>query len=131
MPTNVRSWLLVTTVVVIGLGTLAGATRSIAPHKTVQEVSLVARGMAFTQEGSETENPEIRVKAGQRIRIRFRNEDPGVDHALSLPAFNLRSAVLKPGQEAYIDLIPRAPGRTSYECTLHSKMMRGTLVILD
>jgi len=130
MPTRVRSWLIRATVMVVGLSALAAAHGIVAPRKAVQEVSLVARGMAFTLEGSETENPEIRVKVGQRVRIQFRNEDPGVDHALSLPALNLRSAIVKPGQETYLDLVPRTPGRTGYECTFHSRMMQGTLIIL-
>jgi plastocyanin len=131
MPTRTRSWLIRATVLLVGLGALAGAPRIVAPPKAVHEITLVARGMAFTLEGLETENPEIRVTVGQHVRIRFRNEDPGVDHVLSLPGLNLRSEVVKPGQQAYLELVPKTPGRTSYECTLHSRMMQGTLVILQ
>jgi len=131
MPTRTQSWLIRATVLLVGLGALAGAPRLVAPPKTVHEITLVARGMAFTLEGAKTENPEIRVTVGQQVRIRFRNEDPGVDHVLSLPALNLRSAIVKPGQEAVLDLVPRTPGRTTYECTLHSRMMQGTLVMLE
>jgi plastocyanin domain-containing protein len=129
MPKPVRAWLLRATIILVGLGALAGAPQLVGSRKQVQEVTLVARDMAFTREGSEEENPEIRVKAGQRVRIRFRNEDPGIDHILDLPELAVQSPLVKPGQEALLDFLPKLPGRTSYECTLHSRMMRGNLVI--
>lgn len=131
MPTRVRSWLIRAIVVAVGLGALAGAPRIVSPRKPVQEICLVARGMAFTLEGSEIENPEIRIKAGQRVRLRFRNEDPGVDHVLRLPALDLSTAVVKPGREAHLDFVFEEPGRSGYECTLHAMMMQGALVIQE
>ena len=130
MPTRVKSWLVRAGVVLVGLGALAGASQLAGSRRPVQEVTLVARDMAFMREGSEVENPEIRVRAGQRVRIRFRNEDPGIDHVLRLPKLELESAIVKPGEEAFLEFLPKAPGRSSYECTLHSRMMQGSLVIV-
>jgi len=130
MRTDFRHWVTVVVVLAVSLGLLAGA-RTLNSHRpAVQELTLVARGMSFRLEGSCNENPEIRLRVGGHVRVRFRNEDTGVEHGLTIPEFGLQTGILKAGQEQILDLVPRSPGRFAYHCALHSRMMQGTLVVI-
>ncbi|OFW13036.1 MAG: hypothetical protein A3F70_05905 [Acidobacteria bacterium RIFCSPLOWO2_12_FULL_67_14] len=94
-----------------------------------REITLVARGMAFyLADDPATPNPEIVVRAGERIRVVLRNDARGMAHDFAVPA---ASAVLRPIQWSESDDVvfdaPDAPGAYAYECRPHRLMMRGTL----
>lgn len=70
----------------------------------------------------------IRVEAGVPVRIVFRREESAAcSEQVVFPAFG-RSAMLPPGEEVAVDLLPREPGE--YEFTCGMSMLRGTLVVL-
>lgn len=94
-----------------------------------RELIIVAKGMAFRIEGLPLENPDIRLAEGQRVVLRFRNQDPGVEHELGIPALGIRTEVLEYGQEASFVLVPRKAGQFLYRCVLHPAMMQGKLLV--
>jgi hypothetical protein len=95
----------------------------------VRSIDVVVRDMAFYVDGGTTPNPEIRLKAGERIRLRVRNEDAGMRHDFAISAWTVATKMLQErGEEDVIEFrVPEARGTSSYTCTPHRKMMSGAL----
>lgn len=119
--------LIATVVVCVVVGAIAVAvTRT--PDR---EITLVARGMAFYLEGDpSTPNPTITVRAGERVRITLRNEDPGFVHDFAVPAIDDAVDQVRWNEAAAETFdMPPAPGRYDYICRPHQLMMSGTLIV--
>jgi len=102
-----------------------------ADSRARREIVLVVRGMAFYLDGQfETVNPTLRFRAGERVRVVVRNEEPGVTHNFAVPAWKVKTRELHGGGADGVEfVVPAAPGRQDYQCTPHSTMMRGTIEI--
>ena len=99
---------------------------------TPREIRIVARDMAFYLEGSAEPNPVVRVRRREHVRVVFVNEDAGMKHDFSVPAWGLVGQVLSGRGET--SLIFRAPARGSvgtYACTPHAAMMKGTIMAVE
>jgi plastocyanin len=96
-----------------------------------REIRLVVRDMTFYLEGQDVPNPTLRVRAGEQIRLVLRNEDPGMDHDLTIKSWNVATATLeKKGEEAAVRFrVPDRRGVETYTCTPHAEMMQGAIHI--
>ena len=96
-------------------------------------IVLVARDMAFyleTPGGEPLANPTLAVRAGERIEIVLRNEDPGMHHDLVVEAWSLHSDPVAFGEMTRVRLeVPDAAGETDYLCSFHPRMMRGEILV--
>jgi plastocyanin len=92
-------------------------------------VNLVVRDMAFYVDGNPEPNPTIVVKSGEQIKLRLRNDEPGMRHDFTVKAWEVATRLLEDrGEEDTISFrVPDARGSTTYICTPHAKMMSGTL----
>jgi plastocyanin len=101
-----------------------------ARDSTAREIRIVARDMTFYLEGSAEPNPVLRVRRGEDVRIVLVNQDAGMKHDFTVPAWGLETKVLSGRGETSISF--RAPanvGSGTYACTPHSTMMRGTIAV--
>ena len=96
-----------------------------------REIRVVARDMTYYVDGEKTPNPTLRVKAGERIRLVLRNEDPGMTHDFAVAAWQLGTKTLteKGEWDAVVFRVPEQRGTIPYQCTPHSEMMKGTISI--
>jgi plastocyanin len=96
----------------------------------VREIHLVAKDMTFYVEGQNSPNPTLDVRLGERIRLVFRNVDPGMSHDFTIRSWSVGTRVLKgKGEDAIEFTVPRTRGAHAYTCTPHSQMMGGTIVV--
>lgn len=97
----------------------------------VRELRIVTRDMSFYVEGQAEANPTITFKAGERVKLVLRNEDPGMKHDFAVTAWGVGTKLLEDrGEEDAITFqVPGARGTAAYHCTPHAKMMSGTLRI--
>ena len=93
-----------------------------------REIRLVVHEMAFYLEGDSTPNPEIVVKAGERVRVVVHNNERGVNHDFAVPAVRAAVDTLKWNEEGEVTFdVPDVPGTYEYICRPHMLMMKGTL----
>ena len=118
-------WITIT-VVVMMLGALAAALARPAPR----EVTLVARGMTFYLENGDLPNPTLTFKAGDRVRIVFKNQDRGIQHNFAVPSFKAELDPIGWNQSSDVVFdVPENPGTYEYWCRPHMMMMRGTIIV--
>ena len=110
--------------ILLGAVTLAGTQVIPLGKPTTRQVTLEARGAAF----SDT-NPTIEARVGERIRIRVRNTDPGVLHAIAVPELSPKVQEVKWGETAELEVTATAPGTYEYKCPQHCPLMRGKIVV--
>jgi plastocyanin len=126
-----KSWI-VAVVMLVGIagGVAVAVTRSTrAPAP--REIVLVARGMAFYVEGVSVANPPIVLNAGETVRLTLKNEAPGLQHDLAVPAFMAAIDPIAAGQVRTLTFTaPATPTTTDYLCRPHATMMRGRLQVL-
>jgi plastocyanin len=118
--------------IVIGIAALAATLLPIVASSNqdaVRDIHLVVREMTFYVEGSTEPNPVIKFRAGERVRIRLRNEDPGMRHDFSIRSWAISTKMLEERgeQDEILFRVPTAPGTETYRCTPHAKMMSGTI----
>ena len=108
-----------------------GATSATSTSSDPRVVKLVVRDMAFYVEGHAEPNPTLVLKAGERVELRLRNDEPGMRHDFAIKAWDVGTRLLEDrGQEDTITFrVPETRGTTTYTCTPHAKMMSGTLRI--
>ena len=107
-------------------GAIALSARGSAPR----EIRVVVRDMNFYLDGRTEENPTLRLRAGEAVRLVLRNEDEGMTHDFAVPGWNAATKRIEAGEEAAVTF--RAPDRASsqpYKCRPHSKMMQGTILV--
>jgi uncharacterized cupredoxin-like copper-binding protein len=89
-----------------------------------QAVKLVAKEFAF-------EPKEIRVKAGQPVRLVLENKGV-IEHDLVLDKLGVKTSPIQPGKTAEVTFTPKAKGRYPIVCSVpgHKEAgMTGTLVV--
>lgn len=98
------------------------------PAAPVREIRLEARGITFNGD-----NPTLSARVGERLRIIVRNAEPGpVPHDLRLVGPGVRTTrLLKPGDEATLEVVLDRPGRYVYGCSLHPGLMDGVIEVQD
>lgn len=95
-----------------------------------REIVLVARDMSFYLDGAGAENPTLRLKAGEDIRLVLRNEEPGVTHDVVVSAWKVATRRLQARErDAVVFRVPDVPGRYEYLCNPHASMMRGIIEV--
>ena len=92
-----------------------------------RELLLVARGMTFTLPSDpDTANPVIRIRPGERVRLTFRNDAPGLMHNFEIPAWNIKTDQIRGGASTSVTFtVPSQQGRHQYICAPHANMMHG------
>jgi plastocyanin len=127
-----RSWFIVAAVVTgATLLPIAVASRDPAASTGPREIHLIAKDMAFYLEGHGVPNPPLQVRAGEQIRLVLRNETPGMSHDFVIRPWQVQTRMLqKMGEEAVVSFrVPDHSGSTTYSCTPHAEMMRGSISI--
>jgi plastocyanin len=96
-----------------------------------REVVLVVRDMTFYADGRfDAANPALKLRAGERVRLVLRNEDPGMRHNFSVPAWDVATRELNGEGATSVDfVVPRTRGTHEYVCSPHALMMRGVIEI--
>jgi plastocyanin len=102
-----------------------------ASRESEREVRLVAIDRTFYVEGQPTPNPTLTFRAGERIRLVFRNEDDGMRHDLKIPEWNLAVPPIQGRGERALTFRVPATSRAvvSYACTPHSSSMVGSIEV--
>ena len=95
----------------------------------IRDISIVVRDMTFYVDGGSDPNPAITVRAGERVRLRLRNEDAGMRHDFTIQAWTVATELLEDrGEEDEIVFrVPETRGTQTYRCTPHATMMSGTI----
>ncbi len=117
--------------VLLGLAALAGFAMRAAARPEPRTVVLTARDMAFWTGEDSTPNPTLVAAPGEALRLELRNQDRGMAHDLALPALGRATPILdRVGESAALELrAPDEPGDYEYVCSMHSRLMRGTLTV--
>ena len=93
-----------------------------------RELRLIVKDMTYYVEGNPEPNPTLVFRAGEKVRVVLKNEDPGMDHDFTVPRWEVKTKLLEGrGQDAVVIKVPKARGSDTYVCTPHAKMMRGTV----
>ena len=100
-------------------------------NESVRSIEIVARDMAFYVNDGSDPNPAITLRAGERVRIRVRNQDPGMRHDFVIKPWTVSTKLLQDrGEEDVIEFrVPDERGTLAYTCTPHAKMMSGTILV--
>jgi plastocyanin len=105
---------------------LSGADSGVS----VREIRIVARDMTFYVDGQPAPNPTLHARAGERLRIVFRNADVGMSHDFVVRPWRVNTRLLKGrGEDAIEFTVPLTRGTYLYTCTPHAEMMSGMLVV--
>lgn len=96
---------------------------------TVRSVEIVVRDMAFYVDGNAEPNPVITLRAGERVRVRVKNEDAGMRHDFTIKAWTVGTRTLADrGEEDVVEFrVPGERGTQTYQCTPHPKVMTGRI----
>jgi plastocyanin len=120
-------------IIVVTVGAVLALVLAILPivgAAEPREIIITAREMAFYTPGLAEENPTIHVVPGERVRLTLVNEDEGFDHDLVVSDWKTGiDAIRGRGRASIVLQAPDQPGRTTYICTLHSSMMKGTIEV--
>ncbi len=77
------------------------------------------------------EPAEIRVREGERVRLRIIGDD--VVHGLAIPDLGVTVPEIKPGEESIVEFTADKPGAYPFFCTVlcspRHGYMRGTLIV--
>jgi plastocyanin len=126
-----RKGVLVTAAVVVVAAVAVALLPMLASSSSndVRAIDIVVRDMAFYVGDDPTPNPEILFKAGERVRVRVRNEDAGMRHDFTIKAWAVATKMLEDrGEEDVVEFqVPDTPGLSAYACTPHPRMMTGTI----
>jgi plastocyanin len=108
----------------------AGVLALQAQHRAPREIRLVVRSMTFYLDGAADPNPTLRLKRGERVRFVVRNEDAGMYHDFVVSGWDAASGLIAGKTQAAVALrAPSQAGSTSYHCTPHQQLMRGTILV--
>ena len=119
----------ITTAALAGVWLLVAAGCVTPPPR---EIQLVARGMSFVLAADpETRNPTIHLRAGERVRVMFRNDAPGLIHDFQIPAWGVKTESIRAGETTeLVFTAPNAPGLTEYLCRPHAELMHGMVEVI-
>jgi plastocyanin len=101
-----------------------------ARPSVAREIRVVARGMTFYLDGGTDPNPTLRLRAGEEVRLVFRNDDAGLRHDFTIPEWGVvTKRVEGKGETSVTFRTPDRPTTRVYQCTPHSAMMKGTIAV--
>jgi plastocyanin len=124
-----RFFVVAATIVCLGVGALLARGAGNAESEP-REVVLVVRDMAFYLNGTGGENPKLRLRSGERIRLVLKNEEPGVTHDFAVSDWKVATRRLQGGGEDVVTFrVPDRAGRYEYLCNPHASMMRGIIEV--
>ena|SRR5215204_1114806 len=104
--------------------------RLVATREEIRELRITARDMSFQVENLGGLNPTMALTAGEQVKVTIRNEDKGMQHDFTIPAWGVRTGVVEWGSERSITFrVPTNASALSYICTPHSAMMSGRIVV--
>jgi plastocyanin len=107
-----------------------GLGRNASSASAPREIVLVARDMSFYLDGAGAENPTLRLRAGEHIRLVLKNEEPGVVHDFAVSAWKLGTRRLQSRErDAVTFRVPDSLGQYEYLCNPHASMMRGIIEV--
>jgi plastocyanin len=88
------------------------------------EAAAGAAGAPETAAGGGPANPPLVLRAGERVRLTIRNEEPGpVDHNFKIPGLSVRcSAPIPPGEQTTLEFTVPKDGVYTYTCCSHPGM---------
>ena len=113
-------------VLLAAAGVLALSAQDPAPR----EIRLVVRNMTFYVDGAADPNPTLRLRRGEQVRFVVRNEDAGMHHDFVVSGWDAASGLIAGKTQATVALrAPSQTGSTSYHCTPHQQLMRGTILV--
>ena len=75
------------------------------------------------------QNSAIEVNVGDFVRLKVKNTDMMMKHDFALPALDLTTGILEPGEYGEIEFRAMMVGELEYICTLHPDQMNGLIVI--
>lgn len=95
----------------------------------VREITVVAKDMAFYVDGASEPNPTIVLRAGEEVRIRLVNQDPGMRHDFVIDGWTVATKLLEErGAEDVVAVrVPEERGTETYQCRPHTRMMTGSI----
>lgn len=130
---NIKRLVLFITLIVVLAGVSGTIFAPTAPSRAVREIVIVAKDMTFiidSLESSGAANPTLTVKAGQKVTIVLRNDDPGMQHDLIIQGLQVQVRAVSYGQTTRLTFtVPRESGTYTYLCSFHPRSMRGAFVI--
>ena len=107
-------------------GAIALSARGPAPR----EIRVVVRDMNFYLDGQSEENPTLRLRAGETVRVVLRNEDEGMKHDFAIPGWKTATKRIESGAETSVTFkVPDAAASQTYTCSPHASVMQGTIQI--
>jgi plastocyanin len=117
-------------VLVAALGVFAMPTPAAEIRSESRDLRLVVRNMTYYLEGSDEANPTLRLRAGETVRILLRNDDRGMTHDFTVPAWKAATPLIQGPQEVEIAITAPARGaNATYHCTPHGQTMKGTIIV--
>jgi len=120
---------LIGSLVFLGVFFLSSFKGTSAHSVPAREVILTAKNVVFKDADMMETNPKLYAKVGETIRIVFKNTDPGIVHALSVPEINAKNLEVRPGKEVVLEITPKVPGSFEYVCPLHATIMKGKIIV--
>jgi FtsP/CotA-like multicopper oxidase with cupredoxin domain len=104
--------------------------RIVSSRERARELRIVVRDMTYYVDGVKGPNPALRFTPGEQVRVVLRNEDKGMSHDFSIPAWGVGTKVLQgAGQESVTFRVPANAAAGIYSCTPHSAMMSGEVIL--
>jgi hypothetical protein len=95
-----------------------------------REIVLVAQDMAFFLPGDPTPNPVLRLKRGEHVALTLKNEDAGIAHDFSIPAWGMATRRLDGmGSDRVVFRVPDKAGTAGYVCNPHPAIMFGDITV--
>ena len=138
MPPHLLSRLLTSSL--LGMSLLLAALGALALTDTAsseaapREIVLVAEDMAFYLDGAgatRAANPTIELARGETVRLVLVNRDSGFEHDWASSGLRAATRAVA-GDGSVTSALVHAPaerGRHEYVCSLHARMMRGSIEV--
>ena len=104
--------LLAVLVVVLGTPAAALGYEALLRSQTANEYTLIA----YAPEGGNWSPSTIRVKQGERVRLRLSSAD--VAHGLAIPGLNVSVKEIYPGKFTVVEFVADKPGTYPFVCTV-------------
>ena len=120
------------TVAGVALLMIVAALLPVMTSAPTRDIVVVTKDMAFYLEGDmSTPNPDIEVRAGERVRIVLRNEERGLIHDFAVPAVHSAIDGLRWSERGEVTFeAPDVPGSYEYVCRPHLLMMKGIIKVV-
>jgi plastocyanin len=104
--------------------------RMVSSREAARELRVTARGMTYYVDGVADQNPLLTFTPGEQVRVVFKNEDKGMAHNFSIPAWRVEMTVVQgTGEESLTFRVPTNASTAVYVCTPHAEMMSGRVAV--